>query len=86
MLLSQKPGEGSNTSLTACDREACSDSPIYVNQVPSPQYTSNGWFSGTENPACIDGWISGRVLLLLPWDREQVKNLFIYRSWFNHIF
>ena len=60
---------------------ACSDSPIHVNQVPSPQYTSNGWFSGTENPACVDRWISGQVLLLLlPWDWEQVKNLFIYRS------
>ena len=42
MLLSQKPGEGSNTSLTAYDKGACSDSPIYVNQVPSSQYTLNG--------------------------------------------
>ncbi|XP_073253857.1 uncharacterized protein [Porites lutea] len=39
---STKPGEGSYTSLTTCDRGACSDSPMYVNQVPSPQYTSNG--------------------------------------------
>ena len=82
MLLFQKPGEGSYTSLTSCDRGAGSDSPILCQ--------SSAFFSIHVEWVIfwhhVDGEISRRVLLLLPWDWEQVKNLFIYRSWFNHIF